>query len=281
MKKNVIFIIIFSLLSAVFASLYLYDLGQQNKSMTEPVKVIVAAEKIEQGKIITPSMIKEKIVPKQYAQPKYVSDRKDFFIDNKPYFISTSLFEEGEQITSTKIVPIFFGAGISTVIPDDKRAITIVFDSKEIRGVLSAGNKIDLISVGEYETKNQNFEEAACIVAQNLLVLSVGKNIIGTLNPYENDNDTSVSASIAVTLAVSVEEAQKIILAQEKGILKIAVRPLSDDTVRQNKIIRINDIYENAATDRKIKESSGYSSQDLRKRQKEVNEIINRYYRQL
>ena len=280
MKKNIIFIIVFSLLSAVFATLYLYDSGQQNKSMSEPVKVVVAAEKIEQGKIITSSMIKEITVPKQYAQPKCVSDRKEFFVDNKPYFVSTTFFEEGEQITSTKIVPIYFAAGISTVIPDDKRAITLVFDNKEIRGIVSAGSKIDLISVGEYENKSQNVEEAACVIAQNLLVLSVGKNIIGSVTSYENDTETSVSMSIPVSVSVSMEEAQKILLAREKGVLKIALRPLSDETIQHNKIIKINDIYENAVTDHKIKDNNKHSSQYFKKKQQEVNEIINKYYQQ-
>lgn len=280
MKKNIIFIIVFSLLSAVFATLYLYDSEQQNKNMVEPVKVVVAAEKIEQGKIITTSMIKEKTVPKQYAQPKYVSDKKEFFRENKPYFVSTAFFEEGEQITSTKIVPVYFAAGLSTVIPDDKRAITIIFDSKEIRGIISAGSKIDLISVGEYETKTQNFEEAACVIAQNLLVLSVGKNIIGSAVSYENDDGPSISMSMPVTLAVSVEEAQKILLAQEKGVLKIALRPLSDDILQRNKIIKMNDIYENAVTNHKVKDNNRQSSQYVRKKQQEVNEIINKYYQQ-
>ena len=278
MKKNIIFIVIFSFLSAVFAALYLYDAGQKNKSLSEPVKVVVASAKIGQGETITNQLLKEKIVPKQYAQPKYISDKKDFYVDGNPYFISTVQIEEGEQITSSKVIPVSFGTGVSNIIPEGKRAITLVFDTQEINGVVTAGNKVDLLSVVEYETRNKEFEETSCVVAQDLLVLCVGTKIMGTVN---QDSDIPVSVNTPVTLAVSVEEAQKIVLAQEKGTIKIILRPLSDNAIVQNKQIKINDIYTDAAPASKVKDASGKQAAiNMQKRQKEVNEILNKYYNQ-
>lgn len=278
MNKNIVFVVVFSFLSAVFAALYLYDAGQKNRSMAEPVKVIVAATRIGHGETITETQIKERVIPKQYAQPKYISDRKDFYVDGNPYFISTLPIEEGEQITSSKITPISFGTGISNIIPDGKRAITLIFDTQEIKGIISAGNKVDLLSIVEYETKNKEFEEASCIVAQDLLVLSVGTSVMGTSNL---DADTPVSVNIPVTLAVSVEQAQKIILAQEKGTIKLILRAISDDTILQNKPIKINDIYADAVPASKVKDSSNKQAAiNMQKRQKEVNEILSKYYNQ-
>ncbi len=282
MKKNILFVIIFSLLSAAFASLYLYDSGQKNKSMSEPVKTIVAAQKIGQGETITYDMLKEKIVPKQYAQPKYISDKKDFYIDNNPYFISAVQIEDGEQITSSKIIPVSFSNGISNIIPEGKRAITLIFDAMEVKGIISAGNKVDLLSIVEYENKNRDSEEAACVVAENLLVLSVGSHVMGSVN---NDAEMQVSVNIPVTLSVSVNQAQKIILAQEKGTIKIILRALSDNSSQQNIPVKINDICEDAAQSGhyKIKESddkqASLNMKNMQKRQKEVNDILNKYYR--
>ena len=73
-----------------------------------------------------------------------------------------------------------------------------------------------------------------------------------------------------------MEQAQKIVLAQEKGILKIILRPVSDDLIQQSKVIKINDIYENAAINTK-KQSAVQSNSEMQKRQKELNEIINKY----
>ncbi len=274
MKKNIVIVFILAVLSALFATLYLYDIGQQNKSMSEKVKVIVANQRIEQGKIITDSMIKEKIVPKQYAQPKYISSIKEFYVNDEPVYISIVPFEEGEQITTSKISSITSGFGLANTIPNDKKAITLLFNNQEVNGIISSGSKVDLISIVEYEAKNNQYEEASCVVAQNLLVLAVGNDIIGIAK--NSKEDINVSVNIPVTVAVSMEEAQKIVLAQEKGILKIVLRPISDNLIQQNKIIKLNDIYENAVVKTK-KQSAIQSNTEMQKRQKELNEIINKY----
>lgn len=263
-----------ALLSAIFATLYLYNIGQQNKSMSEKVKVVVASERIEQGKIITSSMIKEKIIPKQYAQPKYISEIKSFYVNDNPEFISIVSFEEGEQITTSKLSSITSGFGLANTIPNDKKAITLMFNTQEVSGIITSGSKIDLISIVEYENKNQHFEEASCVVAQNLLVLAVGNDIIGSTK--NNKEETNVSLNIPLTIAVSMEQAQKIFLAQEKGILKIVLEPTSDNTIEQNKMVKINDIYENATTNTKI-QSNRQTSLEMQRKQKELNEIISKY----
>ena len=112
------------------------------------------------------------------------------------------------------------------------------------------------------------------MIAQNLLVLAVGNDIIGSAK--KSTEEITVSINIPVTLAVSLEEAQKIVLAQEKGILKIVLRASSDDKIQQNKIIKINDICENAVANTKT-QSTRQQNVEMQKRQKELNEIINKY----
>jgi pilus assembly protein CpaB len=274
MKKNIIFVVVLAFLSAVFATLYLYDIGQQNKSMSETVTVIVANQQIEQGKLITSSMVKETAVPKQYVQPKFISDTKNLYVDGNPVYMAIVTLEEGEQITSSKISSLTSGFGLANTIPTDKKAITLLFNNQEVNGIISSGSKVDLISIVEYENKNQRYEEASCVVAQNLLVLAVGNDVIGSAK--NTKEDVAVTVSVPVTLAVSLEEAQKIILAEEKGILKIVLRPTSDDTIQKSKIIKINDIYESAVANTKT-QSTRQSSLEMQKRQKELNEIISKY----
>lgn len=274
MKKNILFVVVLALLSAVFATLYLYDIGQQNKSMSENIAVIVASQRIEQGKIITGSMIKEKMIPKQYVQPKYMSKIKDFYVNDNPVYIAVVPFEEGEQITMSKISSVTSGFGLANTIPNDKKAITLLFNTQEVNGIISSGSKVDLLSIVEYENKNHNYEEASCVVAQDLLVLAVGNDIIGTTK--NSKEELNVSVNIPVTLAVSIEQAQKIILAQEKGIIKIILRPTGDDSIINSKIIKINDIYENAVPNTKT-QSVRQVNLEMQKRQKELNEIINKY----
>lgn len=276
MKKNILFIIIFAALSSVFATLYLYDIGQKNKNMSEQVKVVVASQKIEQGKIITSSMLKEIVVPKQYVQPKYISNIKNFYVDNKPAYISVISLEEGEQITGSKVSSIASGFGLSNIIPNNKKAITLIFNYQEVNGIITSGSKVDIISIAEYENKNHIFEEASCVVLQNILVLAVGTDIIGVVNK-QNIKEQNVSVNVPITLAVSIQEAQKIFLAQEKGTLKLVLRPTADEKTENAKIIKIDDIYENATSSTK-NQSDNQSYSQMQKKQKELSEIINKYY---
>lgn len=275
MKKTFLISIILALLSTIFAALYLYDIEQKSKNMSEPIKVVVANTKIEQGKTITSSMIKEKIIPKQYVQPKSVSSVDDFYIDKNPVFVSIVSFEEGEQITSTKISHVSSDSGLSNTIPDNKRAITLVFDRDEIAGIVSPGSRVDLISVIEYENKDKNFVEASFVIAQNLLVLAVGNNVIGGIHDKKQEN---ITVNLPVTMAVSICEAQQIMLAQEKGIIKIALRPSSDAIIEQLPPVKINDILRDAS--KTVSKQSGNDVQilkEMQKSQREAVDIIKKY----
>jgi len=275
MKKNIILSVIFALIATLFVALYLYDIENKQKSMAEPIKVVVANTKIEQGKIIDSSMLEEKLVPKQYVQPKYISSIKEFYVDNKPSFVSVVQFEQGEQITSAKITSIASDWGLSNTIPTNKRAITLIFPREEVFGIISPGSNIDLISIIEYEDKNNVLEETAVVIAQNLLVLAVGNNVIGGINDLQNEN---ITISLPVTIAVTIQQAQEIMLAQEKGIIKAALRPSADSTIENLQQIKINDILKDAK--KTVVKSSSNDTQllkEMQKRQKEVAEIINKY----
>ena len=273
MKKNLILSIVFALTATLFIALYLYDIENKQKTMTEPVKVVVANKKIEQGKIIDVSMLEEKSVPKQYVQPKYISSVKEFYVNDKPSFISLVNFEQGEQITSTKITSISSDSGISNTIPTNQRAITLVFPREEIYGIVSPGSTIDLIAILEYEDKNNSLEETAVVIAQNLLVLAVGNNVIGGINDLKNEN---ITVSLPVTVSVTTKQAQEIMLTQEKGIIKIALRPSADSSIDNNiSSVKISDILKDAK--KTVSKNSSNDAQllkEMQRRQKEVADII-------
>ena len=59
-------------------------------------------------------------------------------------------------------------------------------------------------------------------------------------------------------------------------MLKTVLRPAGDDSVVNSKIIKLSDICENAFPSTKI-QSIKQSNLEMQKRQKELNEIINKY----
>lgn len=274
MQKNFIVALIFAVLATLFISLYLYDIEQKSKKMSEPVKVIVANTKIEQGTIIDSSMLKEKLVPKEYTQPQYISSIEAFYDNNKPSCIAVVSFEQDEQITSTKILSVNSDSGISNSIPAGNRAITLIFNRDEVVGIIKPGSRVDLISVMEYENKSQTFVEASCVIAQNLLVLAIDDEVIGRAETKQE----KVSVTVPVTMAVSLKQAQIIFFAQEKSSIKIVLRPTADLNIENTTPVKIQDIVQDAS--QKVTKHETVDNKTLKQmqqNQKEALEILSRY----
>lgn len=275
MQKNFIIAIIFAVLAALFVSLYLYDIEQKNKKMSEPVKVIVANTKIEQGTIIDASMLKEKIVPKEYAQPQYVSSMEYFYDNGKPSCVAVVSFEQDEQITASKILSVNSDFGISNSIPSGNRALTLIFNQNEVEGIIKPGSRVDLISIMEYENKNQILVEAACVIAQNLLVLAVDDNFIGK---PDNTKQEKISVTVPVTMAVSLKEAQIILFAQEKSSIKMVLRPSADFNIENTSPIKMQDIIQDASLkSSRTQTVDNKTLKQMQQNQKEALEILSRY----
>ena len=119
-------------------------------------------------------------------------------------------------------------------------------------------------------------EETAVVIAQNLLVLAVGNNVIGGINDLKNEN---ITVSLPVTVSVTTKQAQEIMLTQEKGIIKVVLRPSADSSIDNNiSAVKINDILKDAK--KTVSKSSSNDTQllkEMQKRQKEVVDIINKY----
>jgi len=271
MKKTVLFAVIFALLAAFFAYMYLSDLEIKYRNMSEPVSVVVAKQRIPRGTVIQLYMIRERRVPKEYIQPKAFQNIKELFTGgNAAVYISLNTIEENEQILSTKISKINQDTGISNLIPESKKALSINFDM-ETANVLTPGTSIDIFSVIEYVGANKEVEESVFEVAQNILVLAVGDNCIGS--PKKQDED-SQNLNV-VTLAVSVEEAQKILVASKSGSLKYVIRPVGDAEISEIKPLKLSSVVKDkdikvAARDNGIKDSRQIN-------QKEILEIIRKY----
>jgi pilus assembly protein CpaB len=272
MKKLMLCAFLFAIVSAFFAYLYMSDLEIRYKNMDEPVKVVVAMQKISQGTIIESYMITEKNIPKEYVQPKAFQGIKELFSeDETAMYISLNTIEVGEQILSTKISKTNQDIGISSLIPDGKKALSINFDM-EVLNVLTPGSRLDIFSIMEYVDINKEFQESVFLIAQNILVLAVGNNYIGS--PKKQDEE--LENARAVTLAVSIEEAQKIFLALERGSIRYVMRPTGDIEYQEMQPLKLSSMIKDVS---KTVNHKNYAKDSNFINHKEVLDIINKYSR--
>jgi len=189
------------------------------------VNVVVAAEPLNVGTQLRREMLKviawpaKNQVPGAYADPNDVIDRGVIETVNV-----------NEPVTSRKVASKEMGAGLSPVIPQGMRALSIrVNDVISVAGYVVPGTRVDLLVTvrGQQATGNEPMSRT---VVSNLQVLTAGTRI-----DTEKSKDGKPQAVNVVTLAVVPEDAEKIALAQSEGTLSLALRnPLDVDATKTN-----------------------------------------------
>jgi len=135
-----------------------------------------------------------------------------------------------EVITTTRLAPEGMGAGLSAVIPEGYRAMTVkVDDVVGVSGFVMPGSFVDVVAVIVPVGEGDSQGPISKIVLQNIKVLASGPKIDSPENQRE---PTSVKA---VTLQVTPEQAEKLVLAANQGKLQLVMRNYSDQEGTQTK----------------------------------------------
>jgi len=127
-----------------------------------------------------------------------------------------------EPITNTKLAAEGEGAGLGVLIPEGFRAMTVKVDEiVGVSGFVQPGSFVDIVAVVTPAVQNSQ-GPISKIVLQNIKVLASGPKIDSPENQREPH---SVSA---VTVLVTPEQAEKLVLASAEGRLQLVMRNYSD-----------------------------------------------------
>src|ERR1041384_150293 len=134
-----------------------------------------------------------------------------------------------EPITEAKLAPVGSLGGLSSVIPEGYRAMTVkVDDVVGVSGFIMPGTLVDVVVVIQPPKGTANEEMISKIVLQNIKVLASGQNI------DKPKNDREVERSVrAVTLQVTPEQTEKLALASSEGKLQLVMRNSVDQADEQ------------------------------------------------
>src|SRR5207253_8125435 len=124
-----------------------------------------------------------------------------------------------EPITEARLAPEGTAGGLSAVIPEGYRAMTVkVDDVVGISGFIMPGTLVDVVVTIDPAEKAGMQDPISKIVLQNIKVLANGQNID---KPQDQREANSVKA---VTLLVTPEQAEKLALASSEGRLQLVMR---------------------------------------------------------
>jgi pilus assembly protein CpaB len=128
-----------------------------------------------------------------------------------------------EPLLSEKLASREAGGGLSIMIPEGKRGMSVrVDDVVGVAGFVLPGSRVDVVVT--MPESGQQTEAATRLVLQNIEVVSAGQSI-------ERTPDGTPQQVAVVTLLVGPDEAEQLALAHSNGRLQLALRnPLDQDS---------------------------------------------------
>ena len=184
-------------------------------------KVVVAAQDIDLGTPLTPQMLKIADWPKGSLPTGAVDNLKA--LDTRVVKITVL---RGEPVLESKLAPLGATGGLSAVISQGNRAMTVrVNDVVGVAGFALPGNYVDIVVNTEDETaKAENVNKSISkIVLEHILVLAVAQE--------QGRDETKPKVVNAVTLEVSPDQAEKLDLARSVGSLSLVLRNQIDTSL--------------------------------------------------
>lgn len=189
--------------------------------------VVVAKVEIPLGEKIAPEQLMLAPIPNGSAPEG--AFRK---IDEVAGRVAITPIGVREPVTSIKLAPEGVGGGLSAVIPEGYRAMTVkVDDVVGVSGFVMPGSYVDIVAVIVPLTTQGTPSQGPIskIVLQHIKVLASGPKIDSPENQREPTN------AKAVTLQVTPEQAEKLSLAANEGKLQLVMRSYTDQEDSQTR----------------------------------------------
>jgi len=222
-RNRMIMVIGIAVLLAVLASLGAYKFlsGQSRvaeQARLQTVGIVVAQVDIPLGSTINTNQVAVSPWPKEsypkdaIADPKVVLGRvalRDFF--------------RGEPVVASKLVPLGKATGLlSLKVPPGMRAFSIkVNEVVGVGGFIVPDSRVDVIVTTPLSQNSQ--EKISKIILEDIQVLAAGQVI-------EQKENKPVTVN-TVTLALLPEEAEKLALAGNDGIIQLVMRNFTDNVL--------------------------------------------------
>ncbi|MDO8048383.1 MULTISPECIES: Flp pilus assembly protein CpaB [unclassified Janthinobacterium] len=183
-------------------------------------KVAVALVDISLGARIAPEMVRMVDWPSSALPPGAFNDPK--LLDAR---VTRTSIQLGEPIMESKLAPPGTQGGLSAVVGEGKRAMTVrVNDVVGVAGFALPGNYVDiLVNTQDDVAKTGSGRDPSIskIVLERILVLAIAQE--------SNRDDTKPKVVNAVTLELTPDQTEKLDLARSVGTLSLVLRNQIED----------------------------------------------------
>jgi pilus assembly protein CpaB len=237
MRTNHIVILVLAIVMGGFAALWTrYWLASHSRASANAAPIgtiVVAAQPLPFGVALTSDNVAE-IVWAAPELPEGAFATKEALLKDGRRVVLSPL-APNEPVLRSKTTGPGERASLSSLLQGGKRAVTVrVDDVRGVAGFILPGDFVDVVLIAEdAAARRENYSE---ILLQNLKVLAVDQ--------LASERQEQPTVPKAVTLEVTPEQAQKILLATNIGRLSLTLRQLTDVSVAATRRVTEKDLGE-------------------------------------
>jgi len=206
----------------------------QTVAAPETVAVVVAAVDVPRFTTVSADMLKTQEYPKDLVPPEALTN-----IEDAVGRVSFSPLVKDEPILNRKLAVRGAGRGMAAIIPLGMRAFTIQTPSISagVAGFILPGNKVDvLLTVSGHKASDANGASTVTLL-QQVEILAVDQRV-----EAPTDNKVDVKELRSVTLLVTPDQASRLNLGQNKGVLHLSLRNPEDKVSADTRLATLRDL---------------------------------------
>jgi pilus assembly protein CpaB len=180
-------------------------------------QVVVAAGDISPGTALSSKIVKIVSWPQEVIPPKSVSSLRE--IEGRVVKVPIS---QGNPILFSMLAPEGTAAGLSGILADGKRALTVKVDEVAgVAGFIHPGDHVDVLADLPILDAKEHFSKT---ILYNIPVLTTGQI-------WQQGGDNKPVVVNTVTLELTPQESEVLNLASNEGRIRLALRNRNNQTI--------------------------------------------------
>jgi pilus assembly protein CpaB len=210
---------------------HMVEIDEHERSLHKMITVVVAKKDLQRGELIQPSVFAKREIPADYVHASSV-DPSHF-----RQYVGQRLgapLKQGEALLKVHLEPntVVF----SSTLENGNRALTTEVDEvNSISGMLRPSDHIDLMATAHGSSRSSQTETTFPLLT-NVQVLATGQVT------RKAEGTTQARMYTTITLSVSPEDAERIVVAKNSGKLTAVLRNPDDARPSSLRAMSIDDV---------------------------------------